>query len=127
MTSRSSRGGENDGSSKWGGCGKRDREKVEGVGSVCAWLECECSDEKLNATGSGERRRCVDFTFAKGVGNTGPVAAGGLGSLFLELKLRTLPDELVVTMLDMLPPCTRGSADCDRNESVSSACCSKGA
>jgi hypothetical protein len=119
----SSCGGEK-GSIRWGGCGNRDSEKVDGVGVVCALLERERSVEKLKAAGGGERQ--VEFTFAGGEGNsTGPVAAGGFGNLFLGLKYRTLLDEFTVDMLDMLPACTRGSADRDRKESSSSVCCCK--
>jgi hypothetical protein len=94
---------------------------------VCAPLECERSVEKLNTAGRGDCRVWVDFTFASGgEKSTGPVVAGGFGNLFLDLNWRTLPDELAVDMLDMLPVCTRGSADCDRSDSSGSGGCWRG-
>jgi hypothetical protein len=87
VSSLSSWGGESDGSIRWGGCGKQDSEKVEGVGVVCAPLECERFVEKLNTAGRGDWRGWADFTFASGGENdTGPVVAGGFGNLFLDLN-----------------------------------------
>jgi hypothetical protein len=85
--SLSSWGGDSEGSILWGGCGKRDNEKVEAVGVVCAPLECERSVGKLATAGGGDCRVWIDFTFASGGQNsTGPVAAGGFGNLFLDLN-----------------------------------------
>jgi hypothetical protein len=85
--SLSSWGGDSEGSIGWGGCGKRDSEKVEAVGVVCAPLERERSVENLDTAGGGDSRGWVDFTFASGGGKgTGSLAIGGFGNLFLDLN-----------------------------------------
>ena len=107
------RGGENEGSTKCGGCGKRDNENVDAVCGVRESLERKLSVENSKAVGRGDWRGGLVFTIARwgGKGNTEPAATGGFGSLFRELKIRTFPVDVVVEMLEMLPPCVRGSAD----------------
>lgn len=82
VRSLSSRGGEKDGSSRCGGCGNRDNENVDCVGVVCASLEYGYSAGKLTAT----CKVCIGKEFALAEGKRPPADAGGLGSLFLELK-----------------------------------------
>lgn len=102
-SSLSSCGGENEGSMWWGGCGNRDSENVEGVGVVCVSLKRAFSEDNLEAAaGNCDRRSRVDFLSTGGGDRTSLVAAGGLGSLFLVLKMRTLLSELAVESLDML-------------------------
>jgi hypothetical protein len=70
-----------------GGLGNRDNENVEAVCGVLASLERELSVEISFAVGSAERCGGLDFTNARwGMIGTEPAAAGGLGSLFRELK-----------------------------------------
>jgi hypothetical protein len=80
-------GGENDGSVRWGGFGNRDSENVEVVCGVRPSLESERSVEGSQVFGGGGRCGEVVVTIARweGKGST-PVTAGGLGSLFRDLK-----------------------------------------
>lgn len=110
VRSSSPGGGENEGSMKCGGCGNRDKEMVEC--GVRIALERSLSVENSRALGRGERRDAFVFTVANcGGRGTDPKATDGFGSLFRELKMRIFPDDVVVEILEMLPPCVRGSAD----------------
>jgi hypothetical protein len=103
------------GVSKCGGCGNCDSENVEGVGVVCTSLRLDASVRKLKGAGRVARICRVGLTGRWGGGcKPEPVGAGGRGSLFLELKLRTFSHESTVATLDTLPPGAHGSADCDR-------------
>jgi len=104
-------GGEKEGSATCGGWGNCDSEKVEvvcvvGVSSECAW-----SAEMSRAV---EIRGCRKIDFVGGGRDESGarlVTVGGFGSLLRDLKWPTFPDDVVVAMLDMLPPWVRGSAD----------------
>lgn len=121
----SSFGGESEGSTKCGGCGNRESEKVDGV--VCVPFESEFSAEGNEVVRRGERRGCVEVTGARGGGGRPkpviPLAAGGFGSFLIDLKVRTLSEELQKRSPEAIPPCLCGSADCDRRLGSGSGCC----
>lgn len=104
-------GGEKEGSVGWGGWGNRDSEKVEVVCVVEGSSECARSAEMSRAVETLGCRE-IDLVGARwDESGARFVAVAGFGSLLRDLKWPTFPDDVVVEMLDILPPCVRGSAD----------------